>query len=74
MRNKGIVMVKADAEFAKMLYDIKKAKLNTEDKFFSMKRITLAISRVPKLKDIVIGSKFDDDFYTESKSFRRIPK
>lgn len=65
------VVVKADVCFKNMLDEVRCARLTMrkEKNPLSYRRLTLAISRVPKLQQILIDSEFQ-----EEKLWRRRPK
>lgn len=55
--------IRVDKEFKKMLRDIKleKVRNKTSNKLLSDKRLTLALTRVPNLKEFVIKEPLRDE-------------
>lgn len=59
MRDK---ILRSDEEFVKLLREVKidRIKKGLDKKPLSDKRLTLAISRIPKLKDLLVQSEIKD--------------
>lgn len=56
-------LMRADAEFKKMLKEIRleRFKRGLDKEPLSSRRLTLALSRVPKLKDVLLEAKITDE-------------